>query len=63
MNKCSIEGIMFTVSQNKYLCIKTVKQLLHSYISGPSNLLLDKRNSIDAFNYKVLVKSFSDRSP
>ena len=35
--------------------------LIYNNISGPPNLLLDKRNSIDEFSIKVLVlvKSFN----
>lgn len=31
---------------------------IYSDINGPSNVLLNKRNSIDAFNFKVLVNLF-----
>ena len=46
--------------RNDYLSTKIITLLICSYISGPSKLLLDKRNSIDASSIKLLFKSFND---
>ena len=59
---CFAKGLMYCLFKI-YLSIKTSKQLIYSYISGPSNHLLDKRNSIGAFNIDLLVKLFNDRLP
>ena len=58
MNKC-FANILPSL-KNKF-CLQN-RSLLDSNINGPSNFLLDKRKSIDAFNIKVLVNLCNDGS-